>query len=403
MTAKASDTEREPNILKALNEGDSQHPGKTHIMMLRHDFIHKGPNGTHRCLIFDVMGPSVASMVENFPIESKPFQRKVRYPLWMAKSILRQTLLGLDYMHSRKIAHGDVQPGNILFPVKDLQNEGTPQLSQQFMGEISAEEQEFTELRNRCPRPRGISAPVQRLDGKVDHWAPHYLAYNQPLAQFADIGPSFHLKVSDFGAAFYFGKPPEKPLTPLALRSPELVVSKIINEDQDVWSYGCLIFEFLCGQKLFDVTPSFSDMDDDDDFSDFEYEDSTVDPYQGIDGNDDDDEHFLLFHDILGPPPKAVLSQWPRSTVYFNERGEKIRNYIGRLPKGFDPSTIPDSLPLEQLFETVKPSEMKPEESKMVKALLRQILQYDASKRPSTSELLQHPWFQATSTNGSQS
>ena len=399
MKATASETEQESKILERLTHGDMRHPGKKHVMILRDHFLHQGPNGTHKCLVFDVMGPSAASMVESFPVESKPFQRKERYPLWMAKSILRQTLLGLAYLHSQSIAHGDVQPGNLLFPVNDLEQEEESQITQQSIEPHSEEEKTQAEMEHTFPRERGISEPVRRLDGKVDHWAPQYLARTQPLERFANVGAKFELKISDLGAAYFFDSPPEKAITPLGLRSPELIITKAINKDQDVWSFGCLIFEFICGTMLFCVAPSFGETDYEH-MSDFEDEDPDDDPDLGKDGNETDDDHFLHFHDILGPLPQNLRSQRPRSSIYFNEKGEKIRNYIGKLPKDFDPATIPDSPTLEQFFDEEMPPEMDAVEADMVKSLLRKILQYDPTKRPSIIELLHHPWFQENASNG---
>ena len=101
-------------ILNDLANG-TPHGGKKHIMPLLDYFIEKGPNGEHGCLVFDVMGPNAASMVEYLPENlANNTGRSRRYPLWMAKSILRQVLLGIDFLHESGIVHGDLQAGNIL-------------------------------------------------------------------------------------------------------------------------------------------------------------------------------------------------------------------------------------------------------------------------------------------------
>lgn len=107
------------------------------------------------------------------------------------------------------------------------------------------------------------------------------------------------------------------------------------------------------------------------------------------------DDHLLQLSDILGPIPGFLRSQWPRADVYFNAEGEKIKNYIGDLPEGhLDPEELqPEGVVLEERFEREKPAEIRPEEAKEITALLRWILQYDESERPSTTEILRHPWF----------
>ena len=130
------------------------------------------------------MGPSVNSMVEELP-QFKPRKggMKGRYPPWMAKSILKQTMQALEFLHSNGVAHGDLQPGNILFTLRD----GFHSLPEDMLRQAEDAQAE------------SISPPVQRLDGKLDKWAPRYLCVAQPLAPFANHDEGFKVKLSDMG------------------------------------------------------------------------------------------------------------------------------------------------------------------------------------------------------------
>lgn len=162
--------------------------GTPHITRVLDEFEHRGPNGVHKCLVFEPMGPSVNSMVEELP-QFNPRKRwmKVRYPLWMAKSILKQSLQALAFLHENGIAHGDFQPGNILFTLNNI--DSTPE------DVLRQEEDIQAEL---------ISPPVQRLDGKEDKWAPRYLCVAQPLVQFTCYTEGFKVKLSDMGGGEFF-------------------------------------------------------------------------------------------------------------------------------------------------------------------------------------------------------
>ena len=129
------------------------------------------------------MGPSVNTMVEELP-QFKPRRRgmKIRYPLQMAKSILTQSLQALAFLHENGIAHGDFQPGNMLFGLNDIDSKPEDVLQQEE--DVQA---------------RSISPPVQRLDGKQDQWAPRYLCVAQPLVPFTYFGKGFKIKLSDMG------------------------------------------------------------------------------------------------------------------------------------------------------------------------------------------------------------
>lgn len=141
-----------------------------------------------------------------------------------------------------------------------------------------------------------------------------------------------------------------------------------------MWSFGCLLFEFITGSKLFLV----------EDFGDYD---------------EDNDDHLLQLFDILGKLPESLLSNWSRSSTYFDSSGNQIKNYIGDLAEDFDPQAIPFP-PLEEFFDKEKPPDMSMEDSKACKRILRWILQYDATQRPSTRELLEDPWFATSDLSG---
>ncbi|CAD6448849.1 cd331607-0bfb-4601-871a-14c92c4da29d [Sclerotinia trifoliorum] len=78
--------------------------------------------------------------------------------------------------------------------------------------------------------------------------------------------------------AFFKDRPPKKLVTPVSLRSPETILKEIPTSNQDIWSFGCLIFEFITGRPLFVV-------------------DNTGDE------NDTNDDHILQLSSTLGPIP----------------------------------------------------------------------------------------------------
>ena len=50
---------RELNILQTVHSIPSQHPARRHLPRLLDHFEHKGPNGSHCCLVLEVLGESV--------------------------------------------------------------------------------------------------------------------------------------------------------------------------------------------------------------------------------------------------------------------------------------------------------------------------------------------------------
>ena len=107
---------------------------------------------------------------------------KIRYPPQMAKSILKQSLQALAFLHENGIAHGDFQPGNMLFALDNINSKPENVLQQ-----------------DEDVQARSISPPVQRLDGKQDRWAPRYLCIAQTLGPFTYYAEGFTIKLSDMG------------------------------------------------------------------------------------------------------------------------------------------------------------------------------------------------------------
>jgi serine/threonine protein kinase len=180
MIAKAASSTTELSILEKISSKASKDPDSQHITVLLDEFQHEGPNGKHQCLVFEAMGATAASLVEELP-ENKPkmYGKVERYPKWMAKKILLHALRGLAFLHRNRVVHGDFQPGNILFSIQGIDNIKEDELVQD----------EST-----------TAVPVKRLDGKMDRWAPEALYLKQSLHHCIDLTEELRVKLSDLGS-----------------------------------------------------------------------------------------------------------------------------------------------------------------------------------------------------------
>ena len=90
---------REFKVLRAIAAIRFEQPGSRHLMAMLDHFQLDGPNGTHDCLVLKLLGPSVLDLLDaRF--------RDERIPGKLAKTIAKQALLGLDYLHQQEIGHG---------------------------------------------------------------------------------------------------------------------------------------------------------------------------------------------------------------------------------------------------------------------------------------------------------
>lgn len=82
-------------------------PGEESVVRLLDHFQHRGPHGTHVCMVFEVLGENLLKVIRRFEHRG--------LPLGVVRSIAKQMLQGLDLLHREcGIIHTDLKPENIL-------------------------------------------------------------------------------------------------------------------------------------------------------------------------------------------------------------------------------------------------------------------------------------------------
>ncbi|XP_029362367.1 SRSF protein kinase 1a isoform X3 [Echeneis naucrates] len=100
----------EIKLLRSVRNSDPDDPKREMVVQLLDDFKISGVNGTHVCMVFEVLGHHLLKWIIKSNYQG--------LPLACVKSIIRQVLQGLDYLHTKcQIIHTDIKPENILMSV----------------------------------------------------------------------------------------------------------------------------------------------------------------------------------------------------------------------------------------------------------------------------------------------
>ncbi|XP_043932476.1 SRSF protein kinase 1-like isoform X2 [Protopterus annectens] len=100
----------EIKLLRSVRNTDPDDPNREMVVQLLDDFKLSGVNGTHVCMVFEVLGHHLLKWIIRSNYQG--------LPIICVKSIIRQVLQGLHYLHSKcQIIHTDIKPENILLCV----------------------------------------------------------------------------------------------------------------------------------------------------------------------------------------------------------------------------------------------------------------------------------------------
>lgn len=104
----------EIKLLDRVTTSDLHHPGHEHVIQLLDTFTHRGPNGVHVCMVFEVLGENLLGLIRRYKHRG--------IPVVFVKQIAKQLLSALDFLHRMcGVIHTDLKPENVLIEIGDVE------------------------------------------------------------------------------------------------------------------------------------------------------------------------------------------------------------------------------------------------------------------------------------------
>ncbi|XP_060614123.1 dual specificity protein kinase CLK2 isoform X3 [Anolis sagrei] len=242
----------------------------------------------HMCISFELLGLSTFDFLKD--------NNYLPYPLHQIRHMAYQVCQAVKFLHENKLTHTDLKPENILFVNSDYEM-------------------------------------TYNLEKKRDERSVKNTA----------------VRVVDFGSATFDHEHHSTIVSTRHYRAPEVILELGWAQPCDVWSTGCIIFEYYMGFTLFQTH--------------------------------DNREHLAMMERILGPIPSRMTRK-TRKQKYF---------YHGRLD--WDENTSAGRYVRENCKPLRRYLASEAEEHHQLFDLIEGMLEYEPAKRLTLAEAVKHPFF----------
>jgi len=231
----------EVRFLKKLSKGKCLHLNK----MIEH-FKYSTNDGVHICMVFDLLAGSLYDVIKNSKYSTGlPFKIVIK--------IIYQLLTAMNALNKKhKILHTDIKPENILII-------GTNLKFQKIIEEFKLLDfHKIYKILKKKRKKRALQiAAKQIVSSMTTIQKNNQTPKSDNNKQYSLEDRNFNekniiIKLADFGGCCDLSNDMSYEIQTRYYRAPEIILRHKFNETCDIWSVGCLIYELLTGELLFD-------------------------------------------------------------------------------------------------------------------------------------------------------
>ena len=324
------------------------------VGQLLDSFAVRGEFGVHPCLVFEVLGPQLDTIMQQFDYAGIS-------DLNLLKSLVRSMLEGLSVLDDLHVVHTDLKPENMLLI------EPSPEIKQLM------EKDDVSDVAGAAASAAAQEAVAATADASITVTADAVKIVDFGLSYLVPTAQRPRKLTDEEKELLYMGNYTKGAVIQTReYRSPEIILGMDFNPKADVWSLGCVAFELATGAFLFDPKDN-----------EFTEGDETL----------MDIEHLQEIIGLLGPPPMAIIKSGCYTANLFNKDGT-LKEQIPAVPEE-ERTAAPASPHVgnPDAIEDLVYSKLGDKEGEVFVHFLRCCLSWDPQKRHSPVQLLRHKWL----------